>query len=161
MPDPQIIFDSMNWKRMEWDQQMTEVIELTEWTTKHTSVHVLNNKSVIGTTPRQFIDKKIFFRTSDVDPAVKGTDKDEIYIWVTSGPDELYPLDSKFVRAHANLGIQKIGRNKNGKAGCFMHSIVQTDVKVSAWTTKILYPMVPKQVNEWAVNFRAFCNKQV
>ena len=65
----------------------------------------LTNKSVIGTAPRQFIDKKVFFRTSDIDPSVKETDKDEIYIWVSSAPDNLYPCDSKYVRATSILGI--------------------------------------------------------
>lgn len=50
---------------------MAEIIELEEFRTDHVAIHVLTNKSVIGTAPRQFIDKKVFFRTSDIDPSVK------------------------------------------------------------------------------------------
>ena len=47
------------------------------------------NKSVIGTDPREFIDKKIFFKTSEVENVP--VEDDEIYLWVTSAPDEVIP----------------------------------------------------------------------
>lgn len=123
---------------------MSEIRELPEFTNDHIAIHLLENKPVIGTTPRQFIDKKIFFRTSDADSSVKGTDQDEFYIWVTSTPDDIVPIDSKkYVRAESILGIQRIGKRKDGE-GCYLHAIVQTDVKVSSWTNKLLYPIMPK-----------------
>ena len=158
--DPEVIFKAFVQWRREWDDQIEVNDELTEFTNDHTVVNHVVNKSVIGTQQREFIDKKIYFRTSDVQPDVDPQD-DEIYMWVTSAPNELHPVDpSKFTRADTLLGIQRMGRRKDGKPGCYLHAISQTDVKVGYWTLKILYPIFPKQMSEWGVNFRAFLNKK-
>ena len=65
-------------------------------------------KSVMGTSPREFIDKKIFFKEDGV-----------IYMWVTSTPDDCYPVNPKFTRATSLVGLNKIGKNKD-KPGCYL-----------------------------------------
>ena len=65
------------------------------------------NKSVINTAPREFIDKKIYFTKSQV----RGDSNDkDIYIWGTSAPDELYPIDKSLRRSDSLLGIFLIGK---------------------------------------------------
>ena len=115
------------------------------------------NKSVIGTDPREFIDKKIFFKTSEVENVP--VEDDEIYLWVTSAPDEVIPPNpKKYVRSDSLLGINRMGRRKDGKPGCYLHCIVQTDVKTPRWTHRLLAPIFPIQLTIWGSNFREFVN---
>lgn len=78
---------------------------LEEHCNANTGVYRIVNKPVVGTQPREFIDKKLHFRTSDCDPSVP-PELDEIYIWVSSTPNDIFEMDpSKFTRADSVLGI--------------------------------------------------------
>lgn len=83
------------------------------------------NKAIFGTTPREFIDKRICFegeRSSECD-------EKRYYMWFTSAPDELYPLSSKLTRAHTLVGMHRIGKLEGG--GSYLHVITQVDLKLA------------------------------
>ena len=85
---------------------------------------------------REFIDKKIYFTS--------GNENDEdIYIWVTSIPDELYPESKEYVRSTTLQGIVKIGKRKFPDKGCYMHVVLQSDIKVNSWMIKLALPLLP------------------
>ena len=156
--NPEMILKALLHDRLEWDKSVDKNEELTEYCNGNTFVVRTVNKSVIGTAQREFIDKKIYFRASDaeeVDPM-----QDDIYLWVTSAPDELVPITSSYVRSDSLLGIQRMGRRKDGKPGCYLHCIVQTDVKTSAWTVKMLYPIAPTQLSQWGQTIRTYLNQK-
>jgi len=41
--------------------------------------------------------------------------EDDYYMWVTSSPDDLYPLSTKYVRSDSLMGIFKVGKKCNFK----------------------------------------------
>jgi len=93
---------------------------------------------VANTSQREFIYKKIFF----------SSDNGDIYLWITSCPDELHPIN-QYTRSDSLLGINIMGKRKNGEPGCYLHSISQTDVKISPWFNSVLLPIVAKNMTEW------------
>ena len=96
-------------------------------------------KKVLGATQREFLDKRIFFYKSEVKELENGED-DDIFIWTSSAPNELCPEDkSRYVRAETLFGLMRIGKLQNG--GTYLHVVDQTDLKISAWTQKLLIPM--------------------
>ena len=88
---------------------MELVEELTQFRNPNTRVQRLINKSVMGTSCREFIDKKLFFSTSDINP-LKENEQDDIYMWVTSTPNDVYPMNPKYTRADSLIGMYRIGR---------------------------------------------------
>ena len=86
---------------------------------------------------REFIDKKIFFTSES------NENEEEIYIWVTSVPNELYPESNDYVRSDTLQGIVKIGKRKFPEKGCYMHVVVQSDIKVNGWMIKVALPLLP------------------
>ena len=82
--DPDLILKALNDWRPEWDNSMSIISELTEFRSSNTQVHRLVNKAVLGTQQREFIDKKFFFTAED----------SSIYMWVTSAPDNVFPLSA-------------------------------------------------------------------
>lgn len=137
--DPKDIYDAIYDRRLEWDNGIAECEEVKKFTTKHTSVHRLLHKSILNTTQRDFIDKKFIFTKGEA-KIKDGTDHasdddDDIYLWVTSAPDEVYPVDANSCRATSLFGIIRIGRVKNWphatrhfqkhdmdpSSGCYLH----------------------------------------
>jgi len=57
------------------------------------------------------------------------------------------------------MGLNRIGKMRNGKPGCYFHAIVQTDVKANAWLVRQLLPIIPSNLTEWGLKFRAFVEK--
>ena len=125
--------------RLEWDKSIEINEEFKEFRTDNTMVCRIVNKSIANTSQREFIDKKIYF---------KSTDNDDIYLWITSCPDELHPINN-YTRSDSLLGINRMGKRTDGKPGCYLHSIVQTDVKISPWFNNVLLPIVAKNMTEW------------
>ena len=78
-------------------------------------------KPVAGTSAREFLDKKIWFRDSDTGDAVEEGYND-IYCWITSAPDSFWPIEKKIVRAQGIIGISRFGKRRDGP-GCFVESI--------------------------------------
>ena len=62
--DPKLILRAMNECRSEWDQSMDVIQEITEFRNDNTMVHRLVNRSFMGSSCREFVDKKIFFSKS-------------------------------------------------------------------------------------------------
>ena len=58
---------------------------------------------------------------------------DEIYIWNSHCPDDIYPMDiKKYVRCHSLYSMQRIGKiSYNG--GTYLHVIDQSDLKINTW----------------------------
>lgn len=124
--DPQIILDALLSHRMQWDPTIECFEELEQYRSGHTSVHRLLGHSVMNLSQREFIDKKLVFTRREAAEAGRGEEEendsdhgadnqnhgamDDIYIWVTSVPNELYPMESKFVRSDSLVGIIRIGR---------------------------------------------------
>lgn len=159
--DKEVLLQALLHERMEWDKTLEKCDELTDFTNEHTIVHHCVNKGVLGTQGREFIDKKIYFRTSDIDPQLKGKDQDEIYLWVTSAQDDIVPNNpSKNTRAQSIIGMWRIGKRPNG-CGLYLHVICQTDLRLSTWTTNLLYPIAPQQLTDWGIKFRDHCNSKV
>ena len=119
--DPNFILSALNEWRHEWDESMDQCEELTQFRNPSTRVHRLVNKSVMGTSCREFIDKKLFFHTSEMSD-VEESQSDEIYMWVTSTPNEVYQLNPKYTRADSLLGMYKIG-HMEGSPGCYVYNI--------------------------------------
>ena len=63
--DPELILKALNELRLEWDEALDACEELKELANDNTKVYRLLNKKVLGTAEREFLDKKIWFRTSD------------------------------------------------------------------------------------------------
>jgi len=87
-------------------------------------------KSVLNLSAREFIDKKLFFKRKEaiqdqlqqdpssinrIDQEYEKVNEDDYYMWVTSSPDDLYPLSTKYVRSDSLLGIYKVGKKSNYK----------------------------------------------
>ena len=102
-------------------------------------------------------------------------DLDDIFMWVTSAPDDLYPLSTKYVRSDSIVGIIRIGRIATWPAamehlrkhevdlsqgGCYMHYINQTDIKIGGWTQKLLIPIIPKNLMTWGQSLREYLQSQ-
>ena len=47
---------------MEWDTGLETCEDLSEYTTNDSRVSRIVNKALFGTTPREFLDKRIFFK---------------------------------------------------------------------------------------------------
>ena len=63
--DPELILKCLNEYRKEWDQSLDAYDELTDYTNKNTIIYRIVLKPVVRTSPREFLDKKIWFRESD------------------------------------------------------------------------------------------------
>jgi hypothetical protein len=119
--------------------------ELPEFRKKNTMVHRLVNRSLFGTSKREFIDKKVFF-----------SDGDTIYIWVTACPDDCYQCMPPHTRSYSIVGINKIGKLESG--GCYLHVISQTDLKVPTWIINSIIPLIPLQMIEWGQKLREYAD---
>ena len=94
-------------------------------------------------------------------------DANDIYIWTTSAPDELSPIDKKVaVRADSILGVTRIGQmskkqpptsdNEPENKGLYMHVYCQTDIKTASWMVKAILPLVSNNLQEWGNIFRQY-----
>ena len=155
--DPIIIKRAFIDFRTEWDYQIETNIELTEFTNKNMEVRYIKNKTVANTQQRDFIDKKIWFTTSEASGTAVNEEDDEIYVYVTSAPNELYAIDDRYMRGDTLFGYNRIGRRKDGKPGCYIHCNSQTDVKINPWFNLVLQKIVAGQMTEWGINFRKYC----
>ena len=54
------------------------------------------------------------------------------------------------------IGINKIGKHTDGKPGCYIHTIVQTDLKINSTIMKLILPILPRSSVTWGSNFRKF-----
>ena len=80
----------------------------------------------MGLTQREFIDKKVFFRKSDVTELEEG-ESDDIYIQSSHCPDSLYPMDQKkYVRCYSMYCMQRIGKIDSG--GSYLHVVDQSNL---------------------------------
>jgi len=118
--DPRIILAALIDFNHEWDDNVEKVVKLEEFRNTNTDCGLIEFKKVIGTSPREYLDKKFFFRTADALEQVEDTeteigdgDPSDIYMWTTSAPDELHPTSQNTVRADSILGIMKIGKLGN------------------------------------------------
>ena len=94
----------------------------------------------MGLTQREFIDKKIFFRKSDVTELEEG-ESDDIYIQSSHCPDSLYPMDQKkYVRCYSYYCMQRIGKMDCG--GSYLHVVDQSDLKINTWLMQRLLPLL-------------------
>ena len=50
------------------------------------------------------------------------------------------------MRSDTLMGIVKIGKRKSPLQGCYMHSVIQTDLKINSWTIKLILPLIPKNM---------------
>lgn len=120
--DPEVIFAAYNEHRLKWDDTLKVHEEIPEYTNKNTIIYHLVNTSIMNLACREFIDKRIHFRTRDFQPNSKYPD--DIYLWVTSTPDEVQDLDANYCRSDSLLGYVRIGKCRDGRPGCYLHSIV-------------------------------------
>lgn len=123
--------------RTEWDYQVETNLELEKYSNQNTEVRYIKNRAVAGVQQRDFVDKKLWFKTSQAEGTPPSVD-DEVYVFVSSAPDELYPVDSRYTRGDTLVGYNRIGKRKDGKPGCYLHCVSQTDVKISPWFNVVL-----------------------
>ena len=79
---------------------------------------------------REYIDKKLYFTNKQTDSTDRKRQDDDIYLYITSTPDEIFAMSQKYQRADSIIGINIIGRGSGIgdqsliKKGCFVHSVV-------------------------------------
>ena len=96
-----------------------------EFTNSNTIVGRNINKSVLKTKKRDCIDKKLYFRKGDfLDLPEDDITRDDHYMWITSCPDEVFPPTDDCTRSDSLMGLNRIGKMRNGKPGCYLHVIV-------------------------------------
>ena len=66
--------------------------------------------SVMNMNQREFIDKKLVFSRIQATGKNDKDNSDDIFLWVTSTPNDLYPMSTKHVRSDSIIGIVRIGR---------------------------------------------------
>ena len=66
---------------------------------------------VPGVYAREWIDKRFFFKKSEVKELEEG-EEDDIFIYSTSCPDEFFPYNRDFVRAQTYIGLMRFGKMK-------------------------------------------------
>jgi hypothetical protein len=71
---------SLNEYRLEWDQSADIREELQDFCHNNTRVVRTLNKPYFNTPPREFVDKKIWFKVSECGFEVS-EDQDDYYIW--------------------------------------------------------------------------------
>lgn len=158
--DPQLILDCLKDLsiRKEWDDNLDQSEELTQYQNQNTSIQRLLNKSVINTAQREFIDKKFWFRDSqtgdNVDPEF-----DDLYVWTTAAPDSCYQMNKKYVRAWG-ISIGRIGRRRDGKPGCFLEQICQNDAQINKWIMSTVLPLMTSGMVSWGNQLRDIVNKK-
>jgi len=108
--------------RFEWEDTTDKYDKLTEYYKTNIQVNRTLNKSYLNSAQREFVDKKILFRTSDVMENCKSHDND-YYFYGSHVPDEIYTIDKKFIRSHSLQALCKVGRRKNGEKGCYIHFV--------------------------------------
>lgn len=107
LEDPILILKGLNEYRTEWDRQKEAVEELTQYRKDNTVVYRLLNKSIAGVTRREEIDKRFWFRLTDVvdDPSSIKEEDNDYFMWISSPPDSYYPMDNKYVRTCSLFGM--------------------------------------------------------
>lgn len=130
---------------MDWDKSFDVNEELSEWANKNTQVVRVIPKPVAGVNQREFYEKKLWFTSESGD----------IYIWVSSIPDELYSAIPSSVRCHTLCGFNRISKIKDGP-GYFLSSIVQTDLKLTPWITNMAMRVISIQMEPWVTEFRKY-----
>lgn len=183
--DPKLILDAITETRNLWDDGLDCFDEIEGLRTEHTSVHRLLMNSVLNLSQREFIDKKIYFTRAEAIAQAKERgllelekeldqiedNSDDIFVWTTSAPNDLYPICPNFTRSDSIVGIMRIGRIATwppaqkhldrfnvdySNGGCYSHYISQTDVKIGKWTQKMLLPIIPKQLQAWGEGLRKY-----
>jgi len=86
--------------------------------------------------------------------------QDDIYVWITYVDDSFCNLNKKYVRGYTLMGLNRFGKCKDGKPGCYYETIVQTDVKLNSWTSALVAPLMPKGFLEWGTTVRAYLSKK-
>ena len=83
------------------------------------------NKSIAGTSQREFIDKKIWFREADTleDPSSISEAENDYYMYISATPDSFYPMNKKYVRGDIVVGMSKFGKRKDGP-GCYYKTVI-------------------------------------
>ena len=113
MKDPEILLKANSEWRQDWDK-IEEYEPLLQYCRPNCLVtRTLNrsNKQVMGIDqkPKEFIDKRIFFKASHALPNCPPKE-DDIYLWHTHVPNNLYELNKKFSRCSVVIGFTKIGK---------------------------------------------------
>lgn len=120
--DPELILKCLNEYRFEWDNNLEVHDELTQYTNSNTKVYRILNKAVLNTAQREFVEKKVWIKNSDLvkdGEEIPEEDQSDIYLLISSVPDELYPFDSKYVRGKAIMSVTRFGKRKDGQPGCY------------------------------------------
>lgn len=79
---------------------------------------------------------------------------------MTQVPDEVDPPTSNVVRADTVVGFTRIGRlSADEGGGLYVHSFVQTDIKVSGWILKIVLAQLPAGMVKWGVQLKKFISE--
>ena len=89
--------------RHEFDSNIEKYVELKQYRNDYTMVYYFLNKVIAGVSKRDFVEKKIWFKTDD-----------EIFLYISSVPDSFYATPKKVVRGETILGYNKISRRKDG-----------------------------------------------
>ena len=84
---------------------------------------------VPGVYAREWIDKRFFFKKSEVKELEEG-EEDDIFVYSTSCPDEFFPYNRDFVRAQTYIGVMRFGKMKGG--GTFMHIYDHSDLQTNS-----------------------------
>jgi len=75
-------------------------------------------------------------------------------------PDKFYEINKNYVRGHTLMGLNRFGKCKDGRPGCYFESIVQTDCKLNSWTMSLVGPLMPKGFLDWGNTVRSFLTKK-
>ena len=162
MEDLEALFFAMEDERFIWDSASYDSRKiLADFESENINcIQTLMQKRVkfLGS-QREFIEKRIKF-TSDQFETV-GTD--EIYLWVSSLPDELVgEPENGVIRCQKLLCFYKIGRRSDlpedrrgdGK-GIYMHGFTLIDGKMSNFLLRQLQFIVTKEIVSWGQKLRA------
>ena len=101
-------------------------------------VQRLVTPKVFGISQREFVDKRIHFYKSETKDLEDG-EEDEIFMYQTSCPEDLYQINDQYERAETIIGLMKIGWLPTG--GTYLHCYSQSDFKTSAWIQSMTLSM--------------------
>lgn len=108
--NPELILQLLREGRAEWDALIDKYEKLDEYCNDNTQVFRVLQKSILNSTQREFVEKKVWFRGVDPDSDPESQDNECIYLWTSSTPDELYPMNKAYIRGDTILGIARIGK---------------------------------------------------
>jgi len=96
--------------RPQWDKKSELIEEIKEYRTNCLLVHHHVNESIMNLPCREYIDKKVYFTNKEADSNDSKRQDDDIYLYITSTPDEIFSISTKYQRADSIIGINIIGR---------------------------------------------------